>query len=220
MICADRWWSMMMYDDAMMYDNVWQWLMMYDDLHRKDWWKKRLWFCCVARRWWKFRFWTPQISTESIEDFAIIWKKWHVMSNCFYLRNIRACHIAITLCHVPSNHIIMSHPYHRLMTWGSLGTYQGGLRWLQNVEGHMPRLTEPRRTEKPWLFVVAEKNHDERPWSERIMHWIGFFLYYGWFSYSRELSQWRILLKKIYEKHHWFCCAYVWRTNSSSEVHG
>lgn len=157
MICADRWWSMMMYDDAMMYDDVWQCLMMYDDLHRKDWWKKRLWFCCVARRWWKFRFWTPQISTESIEDFTIIWKKWHVMSNCFYLRNITACHIAITLCHVPANHIIMSYPYHRLMTWGSLGTYQGGLRWLQNVEGHMPRVTEPRRTEKPWLFSRWKK---------------------------------------------------------------
>ena len=36
------------------------------------------------------------------------------------------------------------------------------------------------------------------------MHWIGFFLYYGWFSYSRELSQWRILLKKCIKYHCFF----------------
>ena len=122
----------------------------------KKWWKKkRSWFCCVARRSWKLQFLNPT---------NLHWKHWrfcnnmekvacHVMSDCFYLLNITACHISITLCHVPSNHMIMSYPYHRLMTWGSLGTYQGGLRWLQNVEGHMPRVTKPRRTEKPWLFI-------------------------------------------------------------------
>lgn len=167
---------------------------------------------------------TAMVKVPVLNPTNLHWKHWrfcnnmekvacHVMSDCFYLRNIRACRVAITLCHVPSNHSIMSHPYHQNS-------------WLEVQKGHIPK----RRVEVPcrtwpkgscqewqsqggsrknlgsWLLVVAEKKSmTNLPWSEeRIMHWNWilmdfFFCIYGWFSYSRELSQWRILFKKIYE---------------------